>query len=182
MLPRRPLQALGTPDRSPGPPPPVIRGRERLLRYRARRGLEPQRSTSSFRIWNPGKGKGGENPPPGGKGRGNHRPKALYRGSPGLSLSPPPSWGPKFSFPKRKEDRASGGKVGDRLVSRSGRPLLSALPSAPPGFLVFGLEMKRTEAWAPAKATLRKSSLIIPNIPSFYVCVCPCLPHSLFLP
>lgn len=181
MVPRRALRALGTPDRSPGPPPPVIRGRERLLRYLARRGLEPQQSTSSFRIWNPGKGKGGENPPPGGKGRRNLRPKALYRGSPGLSLSPPPSWGPKFSSRKRKEDRAPGGKVGDRLVSRSGRPLLSALPSAPPeGFLVFGLEMKHTEAWVPAKATLRKSSLIIPNIPSFYVC--PCLPCSLFFP
>ena len=34
--------------------------------------------------------------------------------------------------------------------------------------------MKLTEAWAPAKAALKDSSLIIPNIPSFYVCVCPC--------
>lgn len=45
------------------PPPPaasVIRGIERLLRFRSGRGLEPHRGTSSFRIWNRSKGGGGK--------------------------------------------------------------------------------------------------------------------------
>lgn len=56
--------ALGTRlDPRPLSTPPaasVIRGIERLLRFRAGRGLEPHRGTSSFRIWNRSKGGGGK--------------------------------------------------------------------------------------------------------------------------
>lgn len=112
----------------------VIRGRERLLGFRAGRGLERLRGASSSRFWNRGKGDGGRRSPSAGAETNARAPL----GAPWAVAVSHSFLGPKVFLFQRKQKRALRGKA------RAGCYIRKAAPLCRParGLLLFGLEMK----------------------------------------